>query len=119
MDTPSIQAKFLPTNKFFSLVSSEERSSVFECVFSDASVGKGLDVLDILPTTDFLAQIIRENMTPERRKLNYFTFDAGRPCDVSGLTLAFSNLFMRIKSLCTGLARPRGQRLLQVAYRKW
>jgi hypothetical protein len=91
--------------KRFSLVSPEERSSVLRCLLSDVSVGKILDVLDILPTTDLQAQFVRENMASERRQLNYFAFDASGPCDISGLISAVSDLVIRIESPRTGFAR--------------
>ncbi|THC93888.1 hypothetical protein EYZ11_006640 [Aspergillus tanneri] len=110
MDT-DVVADYKP----LSLVSPEERSSVLECV----PVAKAQDVLDILPTTDFQAQIIRENMAPERRQLNYFAFDASGPCDISGVMSAVSDLVMKFESLRTGFARPSGQKFLQVVYAKW
>ena len=110
MDTDEV-ADYKP----LSLVSPKERSSVLECV----PVKKAQDVLDILPTTDFQAQIIRENMGPERRQLNYFAFDASGPCDISGVTSAVSELVMKFESLRTGFARPGGQKFLQVVYAKW
>ncbi|KAE8153733.1 hypothetical protein BDV25DRAFT_149061 [Aspergillus avenaceus] len=98
-----------------SLVSPEERSSVLECL----PVEKAQEVLDILPTTDFQAQIIRENMGAERRQLNYFAFDASGPCDISRVTSAITELVTKVEALRTGFARPSGQRFLQVVYTKW
>ncbi|KAJ5233176.1 Nonribosomal peptide synthetases (NRPS) [Penicillium chermesinum] len=99
----------------FSLVSPTERSSVLECL----SLNDPQEILDILPTTDFLDQIIRENMGQERRQLNYFAFDASGPCDVSGVTSAVTQLVTKFESLRTGFARPSGQKFLQVVYAKW
>ncbi|KAL4815802.1 hypothetical protein BDW67DRAFT_185521 [Aspergillus spinulosporus] len=101
--------------KPLSLVSPEERSRVLECL----PVGKEQDVVNILPTTEFQAQIIRENMAPERRQLNYFAFDAIGPCDISRVTSAVADLLMKFESLRTGFARPSGQKFLQVVYAKW
>jgi amino acid adenylation domain-containing protein/non-ribosomal peptide synthase protein (TIGR01720 family) len=101
--------------KPLSLVSPKERSSVLECV----RVENAQDVLDILPTTDFQVQIIRENLGPERRQLNYFAFDASGPCYISGLTSAVSELVMKFESLRTGFARTSDQKFLQVVYAKW
>jgi amino acid adenylation domain-containing protein/non-ribosomal peptide synthase protein (TIGR01720 family) len=105
--------------KPFALVSQEERLSILENVLSDTSLGQELDVLDMLPTTDFQAQIIRENMEPERRQLNYFAFDAGGRCDSHRLTQAVSELVIRIEALRTGFARSSGQKFVQVVYAKW
>ncbi|KAL6886034.1 hypothetical protein GGI43DRAFT_418555 [Trichoderma evansii] len=110
MDTDEV-ADYKP----LSLVSPEERSNVLECV----PVEQAQDVVDILPTTDFQAQIIRENMAPERRQLNYFAFDASGPCDISGVTSAVSDLVTKIESLRTAFARPGGQKFFQVVYAKW
>ncbi|UZP34629.1 hypothetical protein NXS19_002445 [Fusarium pseudograminearum] len=103
----------------FSLVSSEERVRVIESVLADGCIEVGSDVTDILPTTAFQAQIVRENMSPARRQLNHFAFDATGPCDTSHLTSAIIQLVTKIESLRTGFAQTHKQKLLQVVYAKW
>jgi amino acid adenylation domain-containing protein len=103
----------------FSLVSPEDRTSVLEYLFSDASIEQAPHVIDILPTTEFQAQVIRENMAPKRRQLNQFAFDASGPCDINRVTSAISDLVMRIESLRTAFARPTTKKFLQVVYSRW
>lgn len=103
----------------FSLVSSEERTRVIESVLADGCIEMESDVTDILPTTAFQAQIVRENMSPARRQLNHFAFNATGPCDTSHLTSAITQLVTKIESLRTGFAKTHRQKLLQVVYAKW
>jgi hypothetical protein len=58
-------------------------------------------------------------MSPARRQLNHFAFDAAGPCDTSHLTSAITQLVTKIESLRTGFARTHKQKLLQVVYAKW
>jgi amino acid adenylation domain-containing protein len=103
----------------FSLVSSEERARVVESVLADGCIKAESDVTDILPTTAFQAQIVRENLSPARRQLNHFASDATGPCDTSHLTSAIIELVTKIESLRTGFAQTHDQKLLQVVYANW
>lgn len=105
--------------KRFSLVSSEERAMVIASVLADGCIDVESDVVDILPTTAFQVQIVRENMSPARRQLNHFAFDATGSCDASHLTSAITQLVTKIESLRTGFAKTYKHKLLQVVYAKW
>jgi aryl carrier-like protein len=105
--------------KRFSLISAEVQSAAFELGSTNDAVGVQAEVIDILPTTEFQVLMIRQNMSPARRQLNHFAFDADEPCDVSGLKSAISALVATIESLRTGFVKLAGQKLFQVVYANW